>query len=227
MMKPIDIKTFRHLLSVHGTDLSRWPDIDVKNVLAFIEDNTDAKAEFEQAGALDDALALYAVPAFDADRLMARIENEDSAEHMTSDDADIPAHIAAGANRAAGASHRSFWRAGIAFTACAVLMVVGVTSLYKPTSSNNVTVVTAKTAAAEDIDSQIDDLLVIAANGYQEQAQIQELMNILGRDENTSAAEQDSDVREDMDDAVNQWLEREFNSLEGQEFLRDYVTDNG
>lgn len=226
-MEPIDIKTFRHLLSVYGADLCRWPNVDVKNVLAFIDGDADAKAELEQASALDDALALYAVPEFDAERLMARIDDADIDGRA---DADIPAHIAAANHAGAGALRNVIWRGGMVFAVCSILMA-GMVMMWQDAvpSAQQVPVDAgmAKMAMAKDIGNQIDELLVIAANGYQEQEQIQELMNVLDRDANASSVTQGGEVRENLDDAVNQWLEKEFNSLEGQEFLGDFITDNG
>ncbi len=196
-MKKIDLKTFEYLLSVHGADLSRWPDVDAREVLAFIDDNADAKAQFAQAETLDAALAFYAVPEMtDADKMTAVTEGAIAAEALPVTPL-FPVWM------------KMARRAGVGLAVCVALMIGGTAILksrgdLNPQNTQALVVAAQQTATTEDIEA----VLVIAAADIREQQQMQELLNLLKTNPDQS-----------IDDAIDKFLIDQY-TIDEQDILQ-------
>lgn len=209
-MTKIDIKTMKLLLSVHGADVSRWPDVDVKEALAFIQNNEEAQKLFDEAAALDQALSLYNAPDMDDARVWHKIES-------ALDDRDVPQR--APAWQAAGV------RAGVAMFACLMLIVAGGLFMRDGAAplNENTKLATMQISATgaetqnENMDAAVEEVLIVAATNLKEQQQMEEILALLSapvavRDEDNTALD------EGIEDVFDEYL-----YLENQEILNAFM----
>ena len=147
-MSKIDVNVIKTLLSVHGTDVSRWPNINVKEALAFIESNPEAKSLFAQAAQLDEELALYSVPVLDAAKVRQGLE--DRMNESAYDPAFVPQTEARRSYRIAGV---------VAVVACLAVVIASGLLLRSGSPSIDDISASQNIAQAESIDTLFQEYM--------------------------------------------------------------------
>lgn len=166
MTKDIDLQEFERQLAIYGADLSRWENIDVKAVMAFIEKTPQAKVQFDEAMKLDVALASYTVPAMDEEAVHRTIESRIGQPNFFEI---LPFW-----------QHRTM-KAGIVFTVCVALLFV-MAVIHGPTPIGG----------AID-DAAVDEIFVIASADIREQQEMQNMIELLETSVTDETLQQDVD----------------------------------
>ena len=196
----MNMTQFRKMLSIHGTDFSRWDGTTPAEAKEFMESSEQAQALYKQTQALDAALDSFGADAVDPallDRVMQRIDGEQNAE--AGEETNVRPFTVR--KKTPLVMRPVFW-GGLASAAASVILFMGV--INGPHSipvQQHGTVVAANTAPKNQQGENVETVLAALDNLTEEEVAQQEIIG-LWQTADAGAAVTDADIDSFLDEIL-------------------------